>query len=158
MRTWTSRRWTAAVLGAVAVAVVTGIPTVMIPNPLFDRMIEASWWTRPAWVVTAVLSGLLLATYLGASTEERERGVRRGGVAGFVGYLAIGCPTCNKLVVLALGSSGAVSWFAPIQPLLAVASIVVLAIALRARLRFAATQACPTGVVAAVSSGTTRGR
>lgn len=46
---------------------------------------------------------------------------------GLLSYFAIGCPVCNKLVVLALGSSGAISWFAPLQPLLAVASVGLLA-------------------------------
>ena len=45
------------------------------------------------------------------------------------------------LVVLAVGSSGALDWFAPAQPLLAVASIAFLVWALRARLQYA--DACP---------------
>ena len=47
---------------------------------------------------------------------------------------AVGCPVCNKVVLLALGSSGALTWFAPVQPLLAVLSIAGLAWALRVRL------------------------
>ena len=43
---------------------------------------------------------------------------------------AVGCPVCNKLVLLALGASGAVSWFAPIQPFLAIASVVLMAVAM----------------------------
>lgn len=42
---------------------------------------------------------------------------------------------CNKVVLLALGYSGAMRWFAPLQPLLQVAGIAVLAWALVARLR-----------------------
>lgn len=49
--------------------------------------------------------------------------------------LAVGCPVCNKLVVLLLGVSGALSWFAPAQPLLAVLSVILLAFGLRRRLR-----------------------
>ncbi len=48
---------------------------------------------------------------------------------------------CNKLVVLAIGVSGALSYFAPLQPLLAAGSLALLAEALRRRLR--ATRACP---------------
>jgi hypothetical protein len=50
---------------------------------------------------------------------------------------------CNKLVVIALGTVGARQWFEPIQPLLALVSIVLMAIALRTRLRFA--DSCPIG-------------
>ena len=60
---------------------------------------------------------------------------RLGVAAGLVTFFAVGCPVCNKLVLLALGASGAVTWFAPLQPILAVASVVVMAIALRLRLR-----------------------
>jgi hypothetical protein len=42
---------------------------------------------------------------------------------------------CNKLVLIALGASGAMTWFAPVQPFLAVASVVLMAAALRIRLK-----------------------
>ena len=51
-------------------------------------------------------------------------------VGGLVSFFAVGCPVCNKLVLLALGASGAVSWFAPVQPVLAVASVALMAWAL----------------------------
>jgi hypothetical protein len=66
---------------------------------------------------------------------------RGGALGGVLAYLAVGCPTCNKLALLALGSSGAVSWFAPLQPWLAAAGIAVLGYALRRRL--AGAVACP---------------
>ena len=53
---------------------------------------------------------------------------------------AVGCPVCNKLVLLLLGTSGAMTWFAPLQPALAVLSVVGLAWALRIRWR--ATASC----------------
>ena len=50
-------------------------------------------------------------------------------------FFAVGCPVCNKVVILALGTTGARQWFEPLQPLLAVASIVLLVVAVRIRLR-----------------------
>ena len=47
---------------------------------------------------------------------------------------AVGCPVCNKLVIAVLGTSGAMSVWAPVQPGLAVLSIVGLAWTLRRRL------------------------
>jgi hypothetical protein len=156
MRDWTARRWGAAALGTLGVALLTGLPTVMVPNPVFTRMVPVTGWNRPVWIVTSVLAGLLLATYVrddagpvtesadtdpDGSADQLDAPSRRGSVAGVLSYLAIGCPVCNKLVVVALGTSGAMSWFAPLQPLLAVASIGLLAWALRTRLRTAA--ACP---------------
>ena len=46
-------------------------------------------------------------------------------------FFAVGCPICNKVVVIALGTSGALAWFAPIQPYLGVVALGLLAWALR---------------------------
>jgi hypothetical protein len=53
----------------------------------------------------------------------------------------VGCPVCNKLVLLALGSAGAMTWFEPVQPLLQLAAVGVLVWALDVRLR--GERACP---------------
>lgn len=142
---WGPRRWGAAIVGAVAVALAIGLPTVMIPNPVFSRMIPVQWWNYPVWIATAALSGLLLATYVreGAATAVDDRPSRRGGLGGVLAYFAVGCPVCNKLVVIALGTSGAMSWFAPLQPILAIGALALLVVALRGRLRGAAACAVP---------------
>ncbi len=61
--------------------------------------------------------------------------------------LAVGCPTCNHLLVLAL-CAGALTWFEPLQPIMGVASLGVLAWAPRARRRAAPTQDAPAARVA----------
>lgn len=141
MRTWTRRQWVTAVAASAGIAVVIGLVTALIPNPLFMRMIEAPWWSYPVWLVSAVLSGLLIATYVapgGRGEPERSQAHGRRSIAGAVlSFFAVGCPTCNKIVVLALGTNGAITWFAPLQPVLAAGSLALLAWALRARLRSA---------------------
>lgn len=67
---------------------------------------------------------------------------RAGAVGGLLGFLAVGCPVCNKVALLALGYTGALQWFAPLQPWLAVAGIALLAYALSRRLATEATGAC----------------
>lgn len=143
---WPARRWIAAGAGAVATAVVIAIPTDLIDTPYFGRDMAVTWWAWPVLLVTAVLSGLLLATYVApvAATGDKAtgRGESRTGVTGAaLSLFAVGCPVCNKLVLIALGYSGAMSWFAPAQPVLAAASIALLAWALRRRL--AGERACP---------------
>ncbi|GAA2220704.1 hypothetical protein ACFY2R_22330 [Micromonospora olivasterospora] len=136
MRTWTPRRLVAAVLGAAGTAAVISVPTDLIDTPLFTRSVPVTWWAWPALAVTAVLAGLLLATYVQpADAVPPATEKRLGTVGGVLSLLAVGCPVCNKLVLLALGASGAMTWFAPAQPLLAVASIVLLGWALGRRLR-----------------------
>ncbi|HEX9259009.1 MAG TPA: hypothetical protein VF855_05680 [Acidimicrobiales bacterium] len=151
MRGWTRRQWTTALWGSVLTALIIGLPTDVIPNPVFGRPVAVTWWSYPVLVVTAALGGLLLATYVraapagespaGALDITDERATRMGGVGGLLSFFAVGCPVCNKVVLVALGAAGARSWFEPFQPLLAMASIVLLAVALRSRLRSAV--ACP---------------
>jgi hypothetical protein len=35
-----------------------------VPTPLFGRAVPTTWWAWPLLVVSSVLSGLLLATYV----------------------------------------------------------------------------------------------
>lgn len=149
MRSWDRRRWLAATAGAVVVAVAVGLPTLMIPNPIFARMIPLEWWNRPVWLATSVLAGLLLATYVSQGPRREEAPSREGVAGGLLTFFAVGCPTCNKLVVLAIGASGATTWFAALQPVLAFGGLVLLAVALRSRLRGERTCALPTEVSAA---------
>lgn len=146
MRGWTTRHWLVAAIGTAVVAVATGLVTVLIPNPVFARMVEAPWWAYPVWIASAVLSGLLIATYAAdRSSAQPGRREHRSALGAVLSLLAVGCPTCNKLVVLALGTNGALTWFGPFQPVLAVGSLVLLGFALRSRLRSAAGCAVPAG-------------
>lgn len=143
LRAWPARRWAAAALASVVSLLALGIPTAMIPNPVFARPIDAPAWTYPSLAVTALLAGLLLASYVravdpegsGAGPSEASiEETRSFTLGGMLSFFAIGCPTCNKLVLVALGSSGAITWFEPVQPVLAVLGIGVLVWALRRRL------------------------
>lgn len=147
MRTWRARRWTAAAAGTIGAGLLLGLPTDLLPNPIFGRQIEAPWWAYPAWIVTSILIGLLVATYVreGARGDIGDEAAvtgteKRATAGGLLAVFAVGCPTCNALVVLALGANGALAFFEPVQPLLAVAAIALLAHALRRRL--VSEQAC----------------
>jgi hypothetical protein len=92
-----------------------------------------------------LLVGLLAATYVaepggGRFGASREKHVAGGGL---LSVFAIGCPVCNKLVVLALGYGGAMTYFAPVQPILGFVSIGLLLYALRLRMR--SETLCPAG-------------
>ena len=143
LRSWSFRHVAVAVGAGALIALAIGLPTDVIPNPVFGRPVPVTWWSYPTLLVTAVLGGLLAATYVGdRSTEpssigEMDDPTRRGGIAGLLSFFAVGCPVCNKLVIVALGTTGARQWFEPVQPVLAIASVVLLGWALRARLRSA---------------------
>ena len=117
---------------AIGTVLVVGLPTAMIPNPVFGRDVPTTWWAWPVLVATAVLGGLLGATYVRAGDEKVPSS---GLVGGLLAYLAVGCPVCNKVALLALGYAGALQWFAPVQPVLGVIGLVLLVWALDRRLR-----------------------
>jgi hypothetical protein len=62
-------------------------------------------------------------------------------VASFGAFLAIGCPVCNKVALLLLGTSGALSVWAPIQPILGAISLGLLLATVVWRLRLRASGA-----------------
>ena len=99
------------------------IPTDLIPTPLFTRQVEPTAWAWPVAIITAVLAGVLIA--LPRPTSCRPA-TRTGIVGSGLAYLAVGCPTCNHIVMLALGTTGALTWFAPVQPYLALIALAIL--------------------------------
>jgi hypothetical protein len=130
---------------------VIGIPTVLIPNPVFGREVPVLPWNYPVWIASSILAGMLAATYVRPSRgEEHVQEVdntgdapsRFGMAGGVLAWFAVGCPVCNKIALLALGYSGAITWFAPVQPFLAAAALATTAGALLMRLR--GQTLCPT--------------
>jgi len=119
----------AAILSFAAVAVIA-VPTRLVPNDYFRRMTP----TRPLDYVLLVLTAPLVG--MTASIALRRRDGREKAAAGsaFVTTLAVGCPICNRVVVALLGVSGALSIWAPLQPLLGFSAIAVLLYTLRRQL------------------------
>ena len=111
----------ATLVAAAAVVMALAIPTAILDNPWFSRMTPVEPEQYAFWIATSLLSGALIATYL---LPELRRGIASAGVgAGLLGVFAVGCPICNKLVVGLIGVSGALNYFAPIQPLIGAAAV-----------------------------------
>ncbi len=145
----------AAAWGVVSL-VAFGLVAAIIPNPVFGRQIPPEPFAIAVWIASAPLMGLILATYMSPPTSQAEprllgsavaggpdavlssaetRSTTIGTLAGFGAFLAIGCPVCNKIALVLLGTSGALTIFAPIQPLIGAASLALLAGTLAWRLR-----------------------
>lgn len=132
----TLRRTLIGTLAAVAAALVVGIPTGIIQTTWYTRMTPVLWWNYPVWAITSILTGALVATYVrdpAVPVPSTQSGKTFAG--NMLSLFAVGCPICNKLVVMAIGVSGALTWFAPLQPVLAVGSLGLLGYALWARRR-----------------------
>jgi hypothetical protein len=138
-----------------------GLVSAMIPNPVFGRSVPPEPFAYWVWLLSAPLMGLVFATYVVPSPPARSgfaqplvmgdvatverRTIRLGGVASFAAFLAIGCPVCNKVALVLLGASGAMSFWAPLQPVVGTASLVLLVITAAWRMRLRANGgACPT--------------
>ncbi len=157
-------------LWAVLSALAYGLVAAIIPNPVFGRQIPPEPFAVAVWLLSAPLIGVIGATYSsprgsiasplqvlgvgdaaragarapGTAPGDDERATWLGGIASFGAFLAIGCPVCNKLALVLLGTSGALSVWAPVQPVLGAASLALLAATAAWRLRLRATGAsCP---------------
>jgi hypothetical protein len=146
------RRFTVhAVLWMTASLVAFGLVAAIIPNPVFGRQIPVEPFAIAVWLIAAPLMGLLGATYtapgsiapaesapfvLAPSMAAAGRdGTTLGAMASLGAFLAIGCPVCNKIALVLLGTSGAMTVFAPLQPVIGAVSLVLLAGTLAWRLR-----------------------
>lgn len=145
---WSAKRWIVAISTAIATALIISLPTAVIENPVFGRDVEVTSWSIPVVLVTSVISGLILATYVKNDTSvDEEKSIKIGGAGAFFSFLAVGCPVCNKIALIALGYSGALQYFAPLQPYMAALGVGLLIYALRKRLN--GELMCSTGFISA---------
>jgi hypothetical protein len=129
-------------VAAVGTAAIIGVPTDVIPNSVFERQTPVHPYDVAVLIMLALLTGALVATY--ALARDAAVGTKRAGVgSGVLGFFAVGCPVCNKLVVALLGASGATSTFAPLQPTLGAVAVGLAAGALAVRIRALRRAACP---------------
>lgn len=142
LRAWSARQVLVAAVASLGFALTIGVATVLIPNPVFGRDIPPMAWNYPVWLLASVVTGMLVATYVRPSStndDAAEVGGRResrmGLAGGLLTWFAVGCPVCNKIALLALGYSGAITWFSPVQPFLALGAILLSSTALIWRLR-----------------------
>ncbi len=143
--------WPRAVLFAGIAAVLIAVPSDLIDTPIFGRPVEVRWIDYVILAVTSSLIGLILAIRPEpadpAVSEEMAVTVDRQGTrtvwGGFVSFLAVGCPVCNQAVVALIGVSGALSWWAPVQPFVGLLAVGLLLYTLRKRLNTYKLAACP---------------
>ena len=148
LRTLPVATWPRAVLFAGVAAVVIAVPSDMIDTPIFGRPVEVRWIDYVILAVTSALIGLIFAIRpeavdSGELVAATERQGTRTIWGGFVSFLAVGCPVCNQAVVALVGVSGALSWWAPVQPFVGLLAVGLLLYTLRKRLNTYKLTACP---------------
>jgi hypothetical protein len=134
----------AGLAAALATAALLGVTTDVIANPWFERKVPVRTYDWVVLIAISLLTGALVGTYfLGQSSMV---GTRTGVGSGVIGWFAISCPLCNKIVLLLLGTTGATTVFEPIQPVLGALAIVLASTALWIRIRMLLSASCPIPV------------
>lgn len=151
LRTLPAATWPRAVVFAGVAAVVIAVPSDLIDTPIFGRPVEVRWIDYVILAITSALIGLIFAIRPTpadpaasdglAATAERQG--TRTIWGGFVSFLAVGCPVCNQAVVALVGVSGALSWWAPVQPVIGLLAVALLLYTLRKRLNTYRLSVCP---------------
>jgi hypothetical protein len=137
------RFWSLSGLYTAGSALLLGVPTRLVPNPLFSRIVPTGPQDYVIWVVSALLLGPLLALMTLYPTPSQKAAPGKRSIAGtgraFAGallsFFSVGCPVCNKVVVLLLGLGGAMTIFNPLRPFLGLASIILFGVTLFLRVR-----------------------
>jgi hypothetical protein len=118
LRRWGPRQVLVSLVAALAIALVIGLPTDVIPNPVFGRPVPVTWWSYPTLLLTALLGGLLAAPTLGLPhasppppPSEIDTPTRTAVWPGSCrsSPSVVRCAT----VIVALGTTGARQWFEP---------------------------------------------
>ncbi|WP_420446750.1 hypothetical protein [Candidatus Poriferisodalis sp.] len=140
--------WPRALTYGGIAAVLIGVPSDLIDTPIFGRPVAVRWLDYVILAATSALIGLILAIRPAPSSEaSTDTAVERQGTAtlwgGFVSFLAVGCPVCNQAIVALVGVSGALAWWAPVQPVVGLIALGLLLWTLRKRLRTYRVSACP---------------
>lgn len=127
---------------ALVAAALIAIPADLIDTRFFGRPIAPKALDYVILAITALLIGLILAIRA-PKTDAFESQDRRTIWGGAVSFLAVGCPVCNQAVVALVGTSGALSWWAPVQPLVGLVAVGLLLWTLGQRLQTYQLTACP---------------
>jgi hypothetical protein len=160
LRSLPLRTWPRAVPIALIAYVLIAVPSDLIDTPWFGRPVQIRAIDYVIASVAAALIGLTLAIRPEPTTVDDAAGAdgdaagthaasameaedTRTVWGGFVSFLAVGCPVCNQAVVALIGTGGALSWWAPVQPVVGLVAIGLLVHTLRRRLATYGLAACP---------------
>lgn len=141
LRTWSRKQWRVAVIAFLSSFLIMGIVGETIPGASLGRGTPVEWWNYVTLALSPALIGLIAATFVpaGQPTRSRRGGAASAGIGGVVGTVVMACPVCNPLAIPLFGTAGVLSVLAPERGLIALLSVILLAVTLTLRLRTART-------------------
>src|SRR5215471_11286210 len=131
------RQWKVAGWSYLAALLIMGVAGETLPGASVGRVVPTQWWNYVTLVLSPPLIALIVATFVPSGQPRRSHrwGKTGTGVGGAAGTLAMACPVCNPLAIPIFGAVGVLSFLAPYRGVIALLSIVLLAVTLLIRLR-----------------------
>lgn len=150
------RQWKVAGWSYLAALLIMGVAGETLPGASVGRVVPVQWWNYVTLILSPPLMGLIAATFVPSGQPRRSRrwGRTGTGIGGAAGTLAMACPVCNPLAIPIFGAAGVLSFLAPFRDVIALLSIVLLAVTLLIRLR--TTRTCQLTPQAGRSSSAAR--
>lgn len=137
LATFSRRQWKVAGWSYLAALLIMGVAGETLPGASAGRVVAIQWWNYVTLVLSPPLIALIAATFVppGQPRKGRRWAKTGTGAGGAAGTLAMACPVCNPLAIPIFGAAGVLSFLAPYRGLIALLSIVLLAVTLLIRLR-----------------------
>lgn len=82
LKSWPPRRWAVVGLSSMFALLAMGLPTAVIENPVFGRSVGVTAWSMPVLAISAILSGLLVGTYVNPWSVFEQRQGKVGASVG----------------------------------------------------------------------------
>lgn len=113
---------------------VMGVPTAMVPNPLFKRMIDVTILDYLFLFGVSILLGAFISIGLYKRNSAGKEDYIAGG-GGILGIFAFACPLCNAVLLSVFGSTFVASFFLPFKPWIGLISLAILSFAVLQKLK-----------------------
>jgi len=146
LRAFSGHQWRTAAMISGAAFLLMGIVGETLPGASLGRAVPVEWWNYVTLVLSPVLIGLIAATFVTERPPKRSQpgGAKAGaGIGAVIGTVAMACPACSPLAIPLFGTAGLLSFLAPERGLIALLSVLLLAVTLALRLNNARTCEVP---------------
>ncbi len=110
-------------ISSLIISLLIGIPTDVIPNKFYKRMIPPTKLDLFFLVAISLMLGIYIGLffYLKPKKKKQKNAAAYTGVAG--SFLAISCPICIQFLVLIFGTAALMAYLEPLRPYIGFLSI-----------------------------------
>ena len=116
-------------LASIILFLLFGIPTDLVPNKYFIRMVPIKITDYIFLSLTSIMLGAYIALhYYSKKTSKKCDYAAYGGAVA--GVFAVGCPICNVLLISLFSATAILTYFEPYRPILGVLTIGILGAAI----------------------------